>query len=192
MTGIVDGVRWAPRTSLSPLTLTVRPQTLRHAWILSRIAIIFKCSEELLRRRGGDVRPRGWHSLVAGGLAGYVVMARDGADRKLKEQINMMIGIRTLWAVAGYARRNGLVPLPHGTTGDGTGWTLFVTAVWAAVMWHWRHENKAHPGEMPAAMARSMDFIYAEGDVPGAAKWLKNSSLLFVALVAGKALAARR
>jgi hypothetical protein len=49
-------------------------------------------------------------------------------------------------------------------------------------MWHWRHQDKTAVNEMPAAMARSMDFIYAAGDTPGADKWLSRSGAIFSVL----------
>jgi hypothetical protein len=36
--------------------------------------------------------------------------------------------------------------------------------------------------DRPVAMARSMDFIYADGDTPGVQKWLPRSSYIFAAL----------
>lgn len=82
-----------------------------HAWILARIAFIFKTTEEVLRQISGKPKPTERHSFVAGCLAGFLVMAtvRDSNDYRLKQQVNMFIAMRTMWAVAKYAMRKDLL-----------------------------------------------------------------------------------
>jgi len=65
---------------------------------------------------------------------------------------------------------------PQSESGRQFGWETFVTMTWGLVMWHWKHQVPLAKGEMPGAMARSMDYIYADGDVPGIKKWFTPSS----------------
>eukprot|EP00035_Acanthoeca_spectabilis_P006461 m.124825 g.124825 ORF g.124825 m.124825 type:complete len:249 (-) comp13515_c0_seq2:159-905(-) len=162
-----------------------------HSWVLARIAMIFKTVEFTLARIEGTSQPNEWQTFLAGCVAGYSVMGpiSSRADYKLKQQVNLFIGIRTMWAVAGYLLRKDMLSRfspklkPTSEYAQDLGWKGFVTLVWGFVMWHWRHQNKVAPNEMPVAMARSMDFIYADGDAPGAEKWLPRSSYVFAALL---------
>lgn len=151
---------------------------LRHGAILARIACIFRVTEMLLVKLTGSAKGKvqEWHTFVSGMLAGYIVMGRDGSDFGLKKNVNMYIAIRTLWSVANYSARTKLLPWPQSESGRQFGWETFVTLTWGLVMWHWKHQVPLAKGEMPGAMARSMDYIYADGDVPGIKKWFTPSS----------------
>ena len=93
-------------------------------------------------RATGSRAPKPWHTAVAGALGGYLVMVRDTTQASLKRQINMAIGIRTLYAVAAYLVRTGSVP---GFTAPEAGYmrgrNAWYVALWAVVMWHWRHPS---------------------------------------------------
>lgn len=165
-------------------------QTLQHGWIIARISLLFKLGEWLLMRATGSRAPKPWHTAVAGALGGYLVMVRDTTQASLKRQINMAIGIRTLYAVAAYLVRTGSVP---GFTAPEAGYmrgrNAWYVALWAVVMWHWRHQTSLAPGEMNKAQVRQMDFIYTGGDVPGRELWFNNNYLsMFLALVSINAL----
>eukprot|EP00038_Savillea_parva_P004439 m.137819 g.137819 ORF g.137819 m.137819 type:complete len:249 (+) comp11471_c0_seq3:1521-2267(+) len=169
---------------------------LSHSWILARIAFIFKTTEFGLARIEGVSQPNELHSFLAGCAAGYFVMGpvASKADYRLKQQVNLFVAIRTLWSLAGYMHRKNMLSAisPDLKTTSGRakdlGWIAFVTLTWGAVMWHWRHHDKVAPREMPAAMARSMDFIYAEGDTPGVDKWVPRSSFIFLAMLVYRAM----
>jgi hypothetical protein len=165
-------------------------QTIQHGWIIGRISVLFKLIEwglqKLFNSKGGTILP--WHSAVAGGVAGYLVMVRDGSQVNLKRQINMAIGVRTLYAVGAYIVRNDYIPnFTQADMGYSRGQAIWYTVLWAVVMWHWRHETLLAPGEMNVAQVRQMDFIYNHGDVPGSDKWFGNNYLiLFMGLAAVK------
>jgi hypothetical protein len=163
-------------------------QTLQHGYIIGRISVLFKLFEVLLQKVSISTTVLPWHSAVAGGLAGYLVMVRDGTQVNLKRQINMAIGIRTLYAMGAYAVRNGYMPTLSPTqNGYRRGQTVWYTLLWAAVMWHWRHETMTAPGEMNVAQVRQMDFIYNGGDIAGKSKWFGNNYMvLFLALASVK------
>ena len=109
----------------------------------------------------GQKSPREWHTFVAGALAGYLIMAKDDSYRTLKRQINMAIGVRTIYAVCSYLVRKDMVPLIEPTEiGYQRGTAIFYTIMWGLVMWHWRHQTAAAPGEMNVAQVRQMNFIY--------------------------------
>eukprot|EP00656_Telonema_subtile_P034609 TRINITY_DN38677_c0_g1_i1.p1 TRINITY_DN38677_c0_g1~~TRINITY_DN38677_c0_g1_i1.p1 ORF type:complete len:194 (+),score=38.08 TRINITY_DN38677_c0_g1_i1:96-677(+) len=72
--------------------------TLKHGWVMARISCCFKIVERLLMKLTGHSQPLEWQTFVAGCTAGYVFMVRDKADVSLKRQINMAIGIRTLYS----------------------------------------------------------------------------------------------
>ena len=113
-----------------------------------------------------------WISLTSGGIAGYLVMVRDKSQPKLKKQINMAIGIRTLYAVAAYLVRTGNVPgIGADAAGYQLGTSIWYVALWSIVMWHWRHQTASAPGEMNVAQVKQMDFIYTGGDRPQWGKW---------------------
>ena len=170
-------------------------QTLQHGWIIGRISVLFKLFESILSKlsfAAGTTHPNmilPWHSAIAGGLAGYFVMVRDGTQINLKRQINMAIGVRTLYAMGAYAVRSGyLAPmLTTAENGYGKGQAMWYTVLWAVVMWHWRHESSLNPGEMNTAQVSQMNFIYNGGDVPGSNKWFGNNYMvLLLGLVAVK------
>ena len=161
-------------------------QTLQHGWIIARISVLFKATEWALARVfggramavGAGQRPLPWHTAVAGGLAGYLVMVRDASQASLKKQINMAIGIRTLYAVAAYLVRTDVLPgFTQAEGGYAKGTAVWYTLLWAVVMWHWRHQTAPAPGEMNVAQVRQMDFIYTAGDAPGWKKWLSHNYL---------------
>ena len=85
-------------------------QTLQHGWIIGRISVLFKLIEWSLRKLSASNATLPWHSAVAGGLAGYLIMVRDGSQVNLKRQINMAIGVRTLYAMGAYIVRKGYIP----------------------------------------------------------------------------------
>ena len=203
-----------------PLRTSLRhfaQQTLHHGWIIARISVLFKVTERALARAfaraaprhiGGGTRrsgvavsalPAEWHSFAAGALAGYVVMCGEKANASLKRQINMAIGIRTLYALCSYFVRNGWLEtagLAHHGSGGAyeRGERVWVALLWGVVMWHWRHHSTGHsptaPGEMVPSQVKQMDFIYSAGDSsPLHSKgWLSSNYLLWTAA----ALAARR
>ena len=165
-------------------------QTLQHGWIIARISFLFKLTEWSLMRGFACREAKPWHTLTAGALAGYIVMVRDKSQASLKRQINMAIGIRTLYAVAAYLVRTGSLP---GFTVSQNGYTkgrgVWYVALWAIVMWHWRHQTGIAPGEMNAAQVRQMNFIYNLGDTPGRDMWFNNNYLsMFLVLVTVNAL----
>jgi hypothetical protein len=153
-------------------------QTLQHGWIIARISFLFKLFRAVLAKV--FAREDEWHTFVAGAIAGYLVMVRDAGDPTLKTQINMAIGIRTIYAVGSYLVRKGMVPIvSHTAEGYAKASALYVSLMWGAVMWHWKHQARAAPGEMNRAQVQQMDFIYTHGDAPGAEKWLGNNYLLW-------------
>jgi hypothetical protein len=153
-------------------------QVFQHGWILARIIVIFKATERLLARlASGKDKPDEWHTFLAGGVAGYFVMCHDTGDASLKKQLNMAIGIRTLFAIASYAVRKDIVPgIAHTKDGYDRGLKLFYTVLWAVVMWHWRHHSNVK-GEMIVSQVQQMDFLYNGGDRPGKEKWLDGKFL---------------
>jgi hypothetical protein len=166
-------------------------QTLQHGWIIGRISVLFKLIEWAVHKLFQSKSTPGvlpWHSAVAGGIAGYLIMVRDGSQINLKRQINMAIGVRTLYALGAYVVRKGYVPtLTQAENGYGRGQAIWYTALWAAVMWHWRHETSMAPGEMNVAQVRQMNFIYNQGDAAGGQNWLSHNYLLsFIVLAAIK------
>ena len=193
-----------------PLRASLRhfaKQTLDHGWIIARIAVLFKLGERTLARmfpralqRSGSITARAlpaeWHTFLAGALAGYAVMVGEKANASLKRQINMAIGIRTLYALAAYALRTGRLQLA-GLQHDGSGApyergsNVWIALLWGVVMWHWRHHSTGPsptaPGEMVPSQVKQMDFIYSMGDAPGRKGWVSSNSLLWVvALLAAK------
>jgi len=161
-------------------------QTLKHGWIIARISFLFKLSEKALMKLSGSDKLEQWHSFVAGCFAGYLIMARDSADSSLKKQINMAIGIRTIFAFGSYLVRKDMIPtLSHSAEGYDKGLSIFNTLMWGVVMWHWRHQTVIAPGEMNPAQVSQMDFIYNHGDKPGLEKWFGNYYLLWAAALVG-------
>lgn len=168
-------------------------QVFVHGWIIARIAVIYKFTEYLLARfypsqavthnTIGGRTVQAWHTLVAGALAGYLVMVRDKSEPKMKQQINMAIGIRTIFALASYCTRKGWVPgLADDQASYESGRSLFYVGLWALVMWHWRHQTVVAPGEMGRAQVNQMNMIYTGGDEPGKAKWVSHNYLIVGAL----------
>lgn len=153
-------------------------QTLQHGWIIARISFLFKLFHAVLVKMSGSVEQQ-WHAFAAGALAGYLVMVRDGSQATLKTQINMAIGIRTIYALGSYLVRNDMVPGLRAPGGYQTGAMLYVTLMWGAVMWHWKHMTKVAPGEMMKGQIQQMDFIYTHGDAPGMEKWVGNNYVLW-------------
>ena len=160
-------------------------QTLRHGWVIARISVCFKLVERLLMRISGATRASEWHSFVAGCTAGYVFMVRDAADASLKRQINMAIGIRTVYSLCSYFVRHGLTSpvIQHTELGYARGQTIWYTLMWGVVMWHWRHQTTVAPGEMDKGQVNQMDFIYNQGDAPGLEKWTTNRYLSWLGAV---------
>jgi len=106
-------------------------------------------------------------------------MVHDGTDSVLKTQINMAIGIRTMYAIGSYLVRNGMIPTLKEPGGYQTGSALYITLMWGAVMWHWKHMTKVAPGEMMKGQVQQMDFIYSHGDKPGLEKWLGGNYVMW-------------
>lgn len=156
-------------------------ETLEHGWIIGRISVLFKSVELLLAKISGVTSPQPIHTFLAGCVAGYVIMVRDTNKLQLKKQINMAIGIRTLYALGAYLVRNDcLSMLGSGKAAYENGTKLWVTLMWGAVMWHWRHMSAVAPGEMAKAQVKSMDFIYNQGDkATGMGAWTGNNYLLW-------------
>ena len=116
-------------------------------------------------------------------------MVRDTADASLKRQVNMAIGIRTLYSLCSYCVRHGFTSpmIRHSQEGYARGQVLWYTLMWGAVMWHWRHQTGIEPGEMDKGQVNQMDFIYNQGDSPGLHKWTENRYLAwFVAVLFAK------
>jgi len=156
-------------------------QALAHGWIIARISFLFKLLRAALIHVFG--KEEEWQTFVSGAIAGYLVMVRDGNDAVLKTQVNMAIGIRTMYAIGSYLVRKGLVPgISDSPQGYHRGSGLYLTIMWGAVMWHWQHQTKAAPGEMMKAQVAQMDFIYKHGDKPGIDKWFGNNYLLWAVL----------
>ena len=156
-------------------------QTLAHGWIIARISVIFKLTERALAMTEGVKSPREWHSFVAGALAGYLIMARDNGYKSMKKQINMAIGIRTIYAITSYLLRKGMMLplLDPAKDGYEQGTALFYTIMWGFVMWHWRHETAAAPGEMNVAQVKQMNFIYNDFSLEKG--WLDGNHLYWLA-----------
>merc|ERR1712224_790308 len=105
-------------------------------------------------------------------------MVRDQSEPKMKKQINMAIGIRTMFALAGYCVRQGWLPgFSDNKVSYDSGRSMFYVVLWALVMWHWRHHTVVAPGEMGRAQVNQMNMIYTGGDEPGKAKWFSNNYL---------------
>jgi|TARA_B110000208_G_scaffold59747_1_gene77925 hypothetical protein len=155
-------------------------QTLKHGWLIARISLLFKSTQRAWMAISGKHEPAQWQTFVSGCLAGYVFMVRDTKDATLKKQINMAIGIRTLYAAACYLVRQKAVPMIADTpAGYQRGTAVWYTLMWGVVMWHWRHQSASK--EMNKAQVASMNFIYTGGDVPGKEKWFGNNYLVWLA-----------
>jgi len=133
-------------------------------------------------------KPEQWHTFLAGTLAGYLIMYKDSSYAQMKKQINMAIGIRTLYALMAYFVRNNQVPMVEPTAeGYKFGTGVATTLMWGVVMWHWRHETAVAPGEMNRAQVRQMDFIYNDAEFMSG--WTNGSHLYWlVALLAAQKL----
>lgn len=161
-------------------------QTFSHGWIIARIAFLYKLTEQALMRTTGKGKPEEWHSFFAGCLAGYLIMVKENKNNGLKKQINMAIGIRTIYALGSYLVRTNQIPCIDNTkAGYERGTNIFYTLLWGVVMWHWRHQTNIAPGEMNPAQVNQMNFIYNGGDIPGKEKWFKNYFLFWAALLIG-------
>lgn len=157
-------------------------QSISHGWIIARISVIYKLVESTLAKLTSGGKIEQWQSFVAGCVCGYLVMVRDGTEGTLKKQINMAIGIRTLYALGAYLIRQGKVPfLNNNPAGYERGSAIYITLMWGAVMWHWRHQTTLAPNEMNPAQVASMDFIYDAGDKIGRQGWLGNYYLMWLA-----------
>ena len=155
-------------------------QALTHGWVIARISFLFKLIEKTLLNLTGTARP--WHSFVAGCAAGYLIMVRDTREVSLKTQINMAIGVRTLYALASYLVRHGKVPFIDNTpAGYARGKGIYTTLLWGLVMWHWRN-HAGVKGEMARAQVNQMNFIYNAGDAPGKAGWMSSNYMLWAAV----------
>lgn len=109
----------------------------------------------------GNKAPSEWNTFAAGALAGYLIMAYDDTYKVMKKQINMAIGVRTIYAVGSYLIRKKMVPFLDDTPqGYDKGTIMWYTMMWGLVMWHWRHQTTVAPGEMNKAQVRQMNFIY--------------------------------
>ena len=173
-----------PSRPLSQQFKYAAEQTLEHGWVIARISVLFKLSELFLARLSGKRSPEEWHTFVAGAFAGYIVMARDRSYAKLKKQINMAIGIRTLYAFGSYCVRKNMIPFLNDSAEsyrDGT--NFYVVLMWGVVMWHWRHQTGVAPGEMNTAQVKQMDFIYNDGHI--AKSWFDSTHVLWlIAIIA--------
>lgn len=157
-------------------------QTLQHGWIIARISVIFKLSEQFLARYSGKRTPEPWHTFVAGMIAGYIVMARDSSYQVLKKQINMAIGIRTIYAIMSYLVRQEVVPgIENSPQGYTNGKNVYVVLMWGFVMWHWRHQAPVAPGEMNPAQVKQMNFIYNDGDITK--NWFDSTHVLWLGAI---------
>lgn len=154
-------------------------QTLEHGWVIARISVLFKLAERFLSRLNGKKSPEEWHTFVAGAFAGYIVMAHDRSYARLKKQINMAIGIRTIYALGAYCVRNKMVPLiDNSPEGYAKGTNLYVVLMWGVVMWHWRHQTSVAPGEMNVAQVKQMNFIYNDGNI--GTSWFESTHVLWL------------
>eukprot|EP00040_Diaphanoeca_grandis_P013063 m.66072 g.66072 ORF g.66072 m.66072 type:complete len:232 (+) comp23640_c0_seq1:194-889(+) len=152
-------------------------QAMQHGYILARIAVLYKVVETGLAKMGGKGAPEEWHTFVAGCFAGYMVMGLDSSEPKLKKQINMAIGIRTLYALGKFALRKDCIPILRSNPRDmSIGRSVWYTLMWGAVMWHWKHQSHVG-GEMEKSQVTQMNTIYTVGDVPGLHKWTDNKQI---------------
>uniref|UniRef100_A0A7S3LJD0 Peroxisomal membrane protein 4 n=1 Tax=Aplanochytrium stocchinoi TaxID=215587 RepID=A0A7S3LJD0_9STRA len=136
-----------------------------HGWIIARICVIFKLTEQALMKLENKRKPEEWHTFFAGALAGYLIMYRDNSYASMKKQINMAIGIRTLYALMSYLVRTKRIPFIDNTPdGYATGTGIASTLMWGVVMWHWRHQTAPAPNEMNLAQVKQMNFIYNDFD----------------------------
>jgi hypothetical protein len=164
-------------------------QSLQHGWVIARISFIFKLLERALMKSSGVDKPAQWHTFIAGGVAGYLIMVRDGSHSELKKQINMAIGIRTIYAIGAYIVRNGYMPtVENSPEGYSRGQAIWYTALWAVVMWHWRHFSLEVPGEMNPGQVSQMNFIYNEGNknmvyTSDRSAWFKDNYLLWFGIL---------
>ena len=149
-------------------------QTLQHGYIIAKISVLFKVLERFLQMTGPKGKLQEWHTFVAGAVAGTAIMCGDRNNYALKRQVNMAIGIRTLYALGSYCVRTGNVPLlPNNAKGYERGTDIWTFLLWGVVMWHWRHHTATAPGEMVVSQVRQMDSIYTEGDAPQPLFWMK-------------------
>eukprot|EP00811_Abedinium_folium_P003052 NODE_12809_length_1202_cov_7.526512.p1 GENE.NODE_12809_length_1202_cov_7.526512~~NODE_12809_length_1202_cov_7.526512.p1 ORF type:complete len:256 (+),score=83.76 NODE_12809_length_1202_cov_7.526512:116-883(+) len=160
-------------------------QCILHGALLAQLAVVFKVVERVLATmQGCAARPRGWHTFVAGSTAGYFVFVRNTANASLKRQVNMAIGVRTIYAVASMLVRKGLLPgFRRGEEGYAQGRAIWITLMWGTVMWHWKHQTSIAPGEMNVEQVKSMSFIYTGGDRPDVSKWLGSNYVALLALM---------
>ena len=128
----------------------------------------------------GHKSPSEWNSFAAGAIAGYLIMSYDNSYKVMKKQINMAIGIRTLYAFGAYLIRKNYVPfLEHTPQGYDKGTVMWYTLMWGVVMWHWRHQTAPAPGEMNKAQVKQMNFIY--NDFSLAKGWTQGTYLYWLA-----------
>lgn len=159
-------------------------QAFKHGWVIARISVLYKIAEHALMAMQGQLNPREWQTFIAGCLSGYVFMVRDNTDSKLKRQINLAVGVRTLYAVGSYLLRKDMVP---GFSDDfeslhrvqSIGYTL----LWGCVLWHWRHQSGNATKEMDVGQVKQLSFIHNQGDIPGIGKWLANYYLAWIVLL---------
>jgi hypothetical protein len=164
-------------------------QTIQHGYIIAKISVLFKFLERVLQVASSAAKVEEWHTFVAGAIAGYSIMCAQRSDESLKRQVNMAIGIRTLYALGTYMIRTERIPLvPNSPKGFQLGGDIWVTLLWGVVMWHWRHQTKSAPGEMVISQVRQMDEIYSAGDAPGPLLWMvgrRTSAMWLAAVIAG-------
>jgi hypothetical protein len=167
-------------------------QTVQHGYIIAKISVLFKFLERLLQVASAAGKVEEWHTFVAGSIAGYTIMCAQRNNESLKRQVNMAIGIRTLYALGSYMIRTERIPfIPNSPKGYVLGGDIWTTLLWGVVMWHWRHHTKSAPGEMVVSQVNQMTQIYSEGDAPGPLLWMKGrrtSAMWLAAVIAGTTL----
>jgi hypothetical protein len=206
-----DPVR--PARSIQATLRFALPQVWDHGWILARIAVLFKISENGLSAVTAllnGVTPKWgvasqWHTFVAGMISSNLVLVWDlfgyrmvsgaasakigqsGGLDSLKTQMNMAIGIRCLYAIAIWClQRFPNKMIPNTYNGRRRGEYVWFTIMWGFVMWHWKHGNGQNNPSYKSVKSQlgAMDSIYTRGDTPLLSNWTyKNYIYWLVAIV---------
>ncbi|TMW68590.1 hypothetical protein Poli38472_006058 [Pythium oligandrum] len=94
-----------------------------------------------------------WHAAVAGAVGGYLIWGRYSG---VNYQIAMYLFARVIIGAARVLAKRGIYPFAQHKFKDV--YPVFVTAVWASVMWLYENEGASlHP-----SLRKSMDFLYDE------------------------------
>ena len=189
------------------------PQVWDHGWILARIAVLFKLSENglsaLTALARGAVPEWGvanqWHTFLAGMISSNLVFVWDvfhyrmvststsakigqsGGLDSLKTQMNMAIGIRCMYAVAIWCVKN--FPnkiIPNNYNGRRRGEYIWFTIMWGFVMWHWKHGNGQADAAYKSVKSQlsAMDSIYTRGDKPLLSNWTYKNYIYWLVAIA--------